>query len=121
MATPIIQRSLLRIAWVFYVRVEDIDFNMRFGTDLKASFVSDFSENELDQIAFDVQEMREGIGNKNGDKNEVETVGDFCALMENFQAVNYAGCCRLLKRWEKEVTVSKKPQWRRFLFKLIGL
>ncbi|MCG2679262.1 MAG: hypothetical protein L6455_04730 [Kiritimatiellae bacterium] len=121
MLTPVVQEALSRIAWVFRMRVEDLDLKMRFGTDLKASFVSDWTENEFDKLYYDVLEMREHIGVRNVCIDEVCTVGDFCALAEQYRNLDFAGYCQLLKQWEKEKEMCRWPRWKRFLFAPTGL
>jgi hypothetical protein len=110
-----------RVAFVFGVPIEALALTSRFGSDLSPSTVSDFTENELDQILGDVQEVREGSPRVAAVLEEVRTIGDLCELVGQFQLTNPAACDQLLKRWEKEQDMDKRPLWRRALFRALGL
>ena len=120
MESPVVQQTLSWLAWVFHVPVEALDSSKIFGSDLKASFVSDFSENELDGVLEEVLYIRRRMRERVSDANQVCSVGDFCALVERYHNADPSGCRRLFKHWKKEMTMGQKPKWRRLLFKTFG-
>jgi len=118
---PVIRKCLSRIAWLYRVPVEGLSLTVRFESDLKARTVSDWSENEADQLLIDIHEMRAGIGEANVRMQEVWTVGDFCSLAEEYQAANLSGYSQIVARWEKEASMPQQPAWRRIVHKATGL
>ena len=56
-ADTIRQNALLRLSQIFNVPVEALRPEYRFGEDLKPSFVSDFRDNELDQVNCDIHDV----------------------------------------------------------------
>ncbi len=113
--------AMHRIAWLFRVPAETLSTGRRFGIDLKASTRSDWSENELDEILVDIQEMQAGIGKTKVEIETVFTVGEFCALAEQYHRVSPDGYRLLRERWQKEATMSQRPLWRRVVYRLVRL
>jgi hypothetical protein len=56
---------------------------MRFGDDLKASFVSDWRHNEFDQVLHDIRDVADAETLRVLDAGTlvIRTVGDFCDHM----------------------------------------
>ena len=109
------------MAWLFGVSVESLDRSQRLGVDLKPSSKSFYGRETLDVIADDVVDLEKALREK-ALKDDVEfTVGDFCNLVERLQRQDPKGCQRLVRSWNKIITIDKKPAWRRLLFKTVGI
>lgn len=117
----VVDRTISWLAWLFHLSIETLSASKEFGSDLKASSVSDFSENELAAVSEEVLYIRRCMKQNLSRAPTVRTVGDFCALVESYRNADPAGCRRLLARWEKEMTMASRPLWRRLLFKTFGL
>ncbi len=50
-------KALLRPSGIFGVPAAELNPERRFGDDLKATFVSDFRRNELDQVNDDIHDV----------------------------------------------------------------
>lgn len=74
---------MLRLSQIFRLPVVDIAPGMRFGDDLKASFVSDFRRNELDRVNDDIRDVADRSITKELGSGEltVRSVGDYCDHM----------------------------------------
>jgi hypothetical protein len=75
--------ALLRVARVFDIAPSKLACDSVFGIDLKASFVSDFKENEFDQLDYDVRDVADRSILKELSSGElvIRTVGDYCEHM----------------------------------------
>jgi hypothetical protein len=118
---PVARIASQRVAQVFGLAVDEVNLASRFGIELPASSVSDFKENELDQILGDIQEIRDIMPRGDLPAGEVRTVGDFVALLEEFQRTNPRAYQVLMKRWPKEQGMAQRPQWRQAIFRITGL
>jgi hypothetical protein len=122
MTSDVAAEGALRwLGWLFNVPQEAVRADSEFGSDLKSSFESDFSENELATVSEEVLYIRRCVGDNLSMVPTIRTVGDFCALVERYQSVNPSGCRRLLARWNKQIGISSKPTWRRVLYKALGI
>lgn len=93
------QRSLARIAAVFSVDLDGIRLSDRFGVELKAGFVSDFKDNELDAINDDIHDVanRKDASDLASGKLVITTVGDYCDFMVRCSQSNPSEVACLLK------------------------
>jgi hypothetical protein len=109
------------VARLFGVSVESLDRSQRFGLDLKPSSKSFYGRDTLDVITDDIVDIEKAL-KENVPKDDGEfTVGDFCELIERLQRQDPKGCQRLLRSWNKIITIDRKPAWRRLLFKTVGI
>ena len=120
--------ALSRVAWVFGVPADTLTPEKAFGTDLRVNFVAQGVDNELDEILYDVQEMRKGLSRHDPASGEVHTVGDFCALAQRLESANPTAWHRLQKRWNEEANAKdrqagmrSRPLWRRLIYWLTRL
>jgi len=116
-----LRACLCRISWLFDVPGEDLDQAWEFGCDLRPSFVSDWRENEVDQLLVDVQEMQARLGKRSSRSEPVLTVGGYCALAVEFKEVDPNGYRRLVRRWDKEARMRNASPCRRMIYKVIGI
>ncbi|MFZ5844763.1 MAG: hypothetical protein ACOY3E_17905 [Pseudomonadota bacterium] len=81
--TEIRDRALLRLAGIFRVPVSALKPELRFGIDLKASFVSDFRRNELDRVSDDIHDVADRAVTKEFESGRlvISTVSDYCDHM----------------------------------------
>lgn len=72
-----------RLASIFRVSATTLSTDLRFGYDLKASFVSNFRRNELDRINDDIRDVadREILKELSSGRLTISTVGDYCDHM----------------------------------------
>jgi hypothetical protein len=108
-------KVLRRISFLYKTPVSLDD---KFCVDLKSSFISDFRWNEMDLMLFDIEDIVE-ILKLDEDKSfsGVQTVSDFCELVNRLNEEDPRQCEMLLARWEKYEKNSGKPWWRRiFIF-----
>ena len=79
----IIDKSLMRISRIFHIPIAEIHRELRFGVDLKPGFVSDFRDNELDIINYDLHDAAtKGIrADLIAGRIVIKTVGDYCEFM----------------------------------------
>jgi hypothetical protein len=80
---PIRAKALMRLSRIFHVPVSEAEMGLRFGEDLKATFVSDFRRNELDQINDDIHDVADRTTRKKLARGEltIYTVKDYCDHM----------------------------------------
>jgi hypothetical protein len=92
-------QSLRRIAAVFCVPIDQLQLDMRFGADLKCSFVSWFRANEYDQIDRDIHDAADSKTAKElaSGALEIQTVGDYCEHMVRCYVSNSLEVDRILK------------------------
>jgi hypothetical protein len=90
--------SVARIASIFKMSIEDIKFEMKFSSDFKASFVSDFRRNEFDHIADDIRDVADRKISKELDAGTlvISTVGDYCEHMVRCHSANPEKVVKLL-------------------------
>ena len=86
------EKALARLSKVFRISVAEEHMNFRFGEELRATFVSDFRRNELDQINDDVHDVADRATRKKLDRGEliIHTVKDYCDYMIRCSANNAA-------------------------------
>jgi hypothetical protein len=72
--------ALSRIAQVFKLPTSSLKEEMRFGDDLKPTFVSDWKYSEFDQLLHDIRDVADAETLKALDAGTlvITTVGDFC-------------------------------------------
>ena len=83
MKRKIFDHAIKRIAEVFDVPKNNLKLEHRFDVELQASFVSDFRDNEYDQINSDIQDVADKQTLKqlqSGDLT-ISTVEDYCVYM----------------------------------------
>ncbi len=75
--------ALARIAQLFSLPASSLKDEMRFGDDLKASFVSDWRRNEFDQVLDDIRDVADAETLKalNAGILVITTIGDYCDHM----------------------------------------
>jgi hypothetical protein len=115
------QQTLAWIAWLFAVPVESLDYSKRFGLELRPSSKSFYGAETLDVLTEDVVDIERALKEKVLTEGSEFTVGDFCGLVERLQQVDPKGCQRLLRSWNKIITIDNKPVWRRLVFKMVGI
>jgi hypothetical protein len=81
----IVDMCVLRLKSIFNIVDCSVDMKWKFGEELKASFVSDFKENELDCILDDIRfvSSKEMLKRLNNEEVEITTAGDYCDFMFN--------------------------------------
>lgn len=97
-------RALLRLAGIFRIPVSALSLDLRFGTELKASFVSDFRRNELDMVGDDIRDVadRAVIKELESGRLVIQTVGDYCDHMVRCRKVNPKGVRMLFESDDRE-------------------
>jgi len=82
--------ALSRIAQVFNLPTSSLKQEMRFGDDLKATFLSDWKYNEFDQLLHDIRDVADAETLKalNAGTLVITTVGDFCDHMAHCYRTN---------------------------------
>ncbi len=77
------QKSVLRLTKVFSIDEDRINLSDRFGVELKASFVSDFKDNELDIISNDIHDVadKKSASDLEAGRLVITTVSDYCEFM----------------------------------------
>lgn len=93
------EKCVLRVAEIFQIPAANLDPGLRFGEDLKPSFISDFKENELDQISNDIHDMadRKAAAELKSGKLIIRTVQDYCDFMVRCSETNPKGVGHLFK------------------------
>lgn len=94
-----IQRlAIARIANLFQMPESSIRVEMTLGKDLKATFKSDFRENELDKVYYDIQNAADRETYKKLERGEIliQTVQDYCEYMVECYRVNPKEVVRVL-------------------------
>lgn len=73
----------LRVAQIFNMEPEALSLQATFGDVLKASFVSDFKANELEQLDRDIKDVadRQTLQELASGALVIRTVGDYCDHM----------------------------------------
>ncbi|SHG20738.1 hypothetical protein SAMN04487965_3530 [Microbulbifer donghaiensis] len=73
----------LRVARLFNLNPDALSFDMVFGEDLKASFISNFKANEFDQLDYDIRDVADHQVLKELASGTlvIRTVGDYCEHM----------------------------------------
>jgi hypothetical protein len=90
------ENALRRLALIFHVPFDSLKADLKFGVDLKASFISDFRRNELDMVSDDIHDVASKLIAKeirSGHLN-IRTVGEYCDYMvrcskSNLKEVEY--------------------------------
>jgi hypothetical protein len=77
------QASLRRLSVIFGVPAEHLRPQLRFGTDLHATFVSDFRRNELDRLSDDIRDVadRSIAAEIESGSLMITTVAEYCDHM----------------------------------------
>jgi hypothetical protein len=77
------EKAKLRLSQIFRLPLANFSSEVRFGDDLKASFVSDFRRNELDRVNDDIRDVADQSITKELalGKRTIRTVGDYCEYM----------------------------------------
>ncbi len=72
-----------RVARIFHVESDSLTPNVVFGEGLKESFVSDWKDNEFDEIHFDIDFVANRHILKEIESGDlvIRTVGDYCEHM----------------------------------------
>lgn len=76
--------ALSRLAKIFSIEgINQLDENAKFGSDLQSSFISDFRDNELDEILEDVRFVadKEALASINEGVLVIDTVHKYCDHM----------------------------------------
>mgnify|MGYP001612603469 CR=1 FL=1 len=87
----------LRLSYIFNIPVKEIRSDLIFGEQLDATFISDFRDNELTLIRYDVEDMELVFGDV---KFKIVTVKDYvialsrCRLSQNVQLYK-----KIVKDW----------------------
>lgn len=91
--------AVARIASIFNMPTSSIKTDMTFGVDLIATFKSDFRENELDRVYYDIQNAANREIYKKLERGEIEiqTVEDYCKYMIYCYHFNPNNVIRILK------------------------
>ncbi|MCD0258408.1 hypothetical protein JWH06_09490 [Xanthomonas melonis] len=91
--------AIARLAKIFHLPVTKLSPDLRFGTDLAASFVSDFRSNELDQVNDDIRDVADRAITKELGTGQftIRTVGDYCDHMIRCSKVRPKDVKRSLK------------------------
>lgn len=79
----IFDASIKKLAEIFKIPIESIQLDYQFGKELDASFVSDWSYNELDQVLHDVRDVadRNIIKELEAGNLIIETLEKYCNHM----------------------------------------
>lgn len=77
------QHAIRRISLIFSISQDAVDRNWRFGHELRSSFSSDFSRNEIDRINDDIHDVadKKTLRSLTDGSLTIATVGDYCDLM----------------------------------------
>jgi hypothetical protein len=77
------KKSIARVAEIFRITPEEVRLGSTFGIDLKASFVSDFKDNELDVIHNDIHDVadKSTLAMLASEHLVVRCVADYCEHM----------------------------------------
>jgi len=94
----IFTQSIRRIANIFSVPEERLKLKDRFDAELHVSFVSDFKDNEFDQINYDIQYVADKKTLKKIQSGDITiyTVEDYCEHMCACFEVNPKYVCEVL-------------------------
>lgn len=97
-------RAILRLAEIFHMPTSDMQSELRFGIDLRASFVSDFRRNELDIVSDDIHDVADRSIAKEFESGQlvIKTVGDYCDHMVRCSKVNPKDVNHLLGVYEQD-------------------
>jgi hypothetical protein len=97
-AQVIQEKALRRLSRVFRISVSEEQMSYRFGEDLKATFISDFKRNELDQINDDIHDVADRMTLKKLNRGEltIQTVKDYCEHMIRCGTTNAAEVMNVL-------------------------
>ena len=87
-----------RIAQVFRLAPETLSLDAEFGKDLKASFVSEFKNNEFDRLSDDIGDVADRVVRKQIESGKlvIRTVADYCDHMVRCHQRNPEEVRRLL-------------------------
>lgn len=90
--------AIARIASLFQVPESSIRGEMILGKDLRATFQSDFRENELDKVYYDILNAanRETYDKLERGKITIQSVQDYCKYMAECYRVNSREVLRIL-------------------------
>ena len=74
------EQALMRLSRIFRIPPTELSAGLRFGDDLKPSFVSGFRRNEFDQVSDDIRDVadRAITAELNSGALTIKTVGDYC-------------------------------------------
>jgi hypothetical protein len=92
------EAAIARVATLFGVNPRILEGEMVFGSDLVASFVSDFRHNELDKVDHDIRDVadRESLAAFSSGTLVIRTVADYCEHMIKSYRTNPEEVVRLL-------------------------
>ena len=98
------QYARFRVARLFNVNPDSLALDAVFGTDLKASFVSDFKANEFDQIDYDIRDVadRHILKKLGSGALVIRTVGDYCNHMVRCYSTKPQDVMRVLQPSEQQ-------------------
>lgn len=75
--------AFARIAQIFNISVDQLRLDFVFGEELDVTFVSDFRDNEHDQVLHDIEDVSDRNVTKELNKGllTIRTVNDYCNHM----------------------------------------
>ncbi|MBC5768552.1 hypothetical protein [Ramlibacter albus] len=93
------RHALERVAAIFRRPVEQIQPAMAWGSDLRASSVSDFRYNEHDTLLHDIRDVADArtLAEIESGQLTVRTVGEYCDHMARCYQTNPAEVAHILK------------------------
>ena len=77
------ERAFSRIAQIFHIPVDRLRYDFKFGEELDVTFMSDFRDNEHDQVLHDIEDVSDRKITKEFLKGTltIQTVDDYCNHM----------------------------------------
>jgi hypothetical protein len=119
--------ALSRLSAIFDMPATELKRDLRFGTDLDTSFVSDLHENELDLIDNDIRDVVEKIADPDITKKlasgslEIWTVDDYCEFMIRCSNIDTQCVKRLLAETPPKIPTTRRIFVDIFLFTVFGI
>ena len=120
-------QALSRLSAIFNMPVTELKRDLRFGTDLDASFVSDLHENEFDLIDSDISEVVENIDDQDITNElslgslEIWTVDEYCEFMIRCSNIDKNFVKLLLAETPPKIPTTKRIFVDTLLFTFFGL
>jgi hypothetical protein len=114
------QVALRWLAWLFDLPIESLQHSKKIGVDVQPSAHAFYGKGTFDVVMEDVDDIVKAL---DGIELQIEsglTVGDFCNLVERLDKEKPKSCERLLRSWQRIMSVDQQPRWRRLLFKVFG-
>ena len=115
------EAALERINNLFGLSLDSAAEDLSSLKDFPPQPVSDWKENAYDILLEDILFIRRTLGDNLRRCDSVNTVGDWCALVERYAQKRPKAFAGLARSWEKEQCMKTARPWRRMLYKLLGV